>query len=277
MELNSKLKSFLDFTKSIISSQYAKYVDFWLKNATKNEIKGLKVIQSIIKSEGKKRFRHQVLKATTFDLKAAEIEFRKEAMRSNYDREFGMEQLKNISGSAILRFRKLSELAFASILTKEALMYLERWISLKDNEEYQTLMLNGLRGLYSVVKIQQNLPVTQTQESFYWYSEEDQERVKQSNRKFVQTAPNYYKRSRRAVSQSNPAEITFEVPKYDRSISKDRRISGLKGSGDFTSWISNLNTGKVSLYQDSFSTHFSPLRSCHKSDYNTSMAIKVVP
>ncbi|CAG9311875.1 unnamed protein product [Blepharisma stoltei] len=277
MEISPKLTNSLEFAESILLPNYKKYAKHWLANATKNEIKGLKIISYIIKCEGKKRFKRPSMKPRISDLRAAENDIRKESMRSHYDIEFGVEQLKHISGSAILRYRKLSELSFSTILTKEALIYLERWIQLRDSEEYQTLLLNCLRGIYSCIKIQQNLPVTQTQESFYWYSAEDQERVKQSNRNFVQTAPTFYKRSRRALSSINPGDITFEIPAYDRSMSKERKLSGLRGNGDFTSWISNLNTGKVSLYQDSFSTHFSPIRSGRKSDFNTSVIIKVVP
>jgi hypothetical protein len=47
-------------------------------------------------------------------------------------------------------------------------MFIDRWVSLEDDAEYQTLVLATLRSLASVAKIQSNVPTSSSRMFYAW-------------------------------------------------------------------------------------------------------------
>ena len=74
---------------------------------------------------------------------------------SVYSAEFGEEaQHKDSGSSAILKYKKFSEIPVAVMLTDEAKNSLDKWLALGDMQAYQDSVLECLRSLFALIKTQ---------------------------------------------------------------------------------------------------------------------------
>ena len=98
----------------------------------------------------------------SFSYKKAEELFRKGQITSNYSSEFGSVVKESKPQTNIFRYQKCSEVRFLmsynvlilivqtefkNVLTKLAVQFLDNWIELKDEAEFQDLVLICLRSL----------------------------------------------------------------------------------------------------------------------------------
>ena len=84
LEINDELKT---MAFEVLLEEYSQYVNVWLSTATKNEIKGLKVVNAVVKHEGKKRFKPRK-KAETLNSGNSAEQLRKKYMNSYYNSEY---------------------------------------------------------------------------------------------------------------------------------------------------------------------------------------------
>lgn len=145
----------MDTLQKIIQPQYLEHFADWEKFANEKERKGLKLVASIYKHKGLKKFRadppskqlESFQKSNTIDYKKAEELYRKNQITSSYSSEFGSAVKESKPQTNIFRYQKCSETEFKNVLTKLTVQFLDNWIELQDEAEFQDLVLLCLRSL----------------------------------------------------------------------------------------------------------------------------------
>ncbi|OMJ66841.1 hypothetical protein SteCoe_36171 [Stentor coeruleus] len=259
--------------QELVLDEHFPCIPIWLSTATKNEIKGLKVVNAIVKHEGRKKFRPKQIPTESLLQNSADL-LRKKYMKSNYEAEYCQESQNNQQVD-ILKYRQLNELKCTEVLKKLPLAYLKNWLTLKDEPNYQYLMLTFLRGIYSVAKTQTAIPSSSHREYFSWVKNDNTRRnglaSKSVDRKNTQ------KSSSKRTESFSEAKYHYESPKYAEISHRTRGIQALKGNGEITSWVSHLQGVKTSLYQDSFIPLFAKKIIAPKADFNTSIVCRLLP
>lgn len=254
---------------SVLTSKVAPYSDSFLASATKNEIKGLKIISSICKHEGRKKFRPRVSQNdsvldTTLD------NLKKKYLKSNYNSEFCKESGPETD---IFKYKKLNELKCSEVLNGKCLEYVERWLGLKDDIYYQDHLLMFLRGIYSVYKSEESIPTSMHRESYSWVRAH---RASASPNKLVPLSklktPVQSKRSE-SLSLSKPVHN----PSSSRVSPQLQALKALRGNGELTSWISNVHSKHTSQYQETYVPIFHKPSQQTKSNFHTSVVCRLLP
>jgi hypothetical protein len=260
-------------SKLILKAEYLKFFDIWASTATKNELKGLKVIKAILKHQGKKRFKPKKQSEDQDIINTAE-EIRKKYMKSYYKSEYCSNSILNNPETDILKYKNLNELKSSEVLNKDALAQLESWLGLGDDKYYQALMLAFLRGVYSVSRTQAYVPVSSHRDNFNW-------RTSSRNRSVMSTKDSKPVQSLSVKTRAKSIEADLQTKpapiQYNPIGHKLRNLQDLKGNGGITNWISNIPANNTSLYQDSFTTQSLANQKQPKKDLNTSMVFKLIP
>lgn len=260
--------------QELVSEEYFSYIPIWLSTATKNEIKGLKVVSAVVKNEGRKKFRPKQHPTESLLQNGADL-LRKKYMKSNYEAEYCPDSQNNQQAD-ILKYRRLNELKCTEVLKKLPLSYLENWLALKDEPNYQFLMLTFLRAIYSVAKSQTAIPNSSHREYFSWVKNDNTQRNELTS-KSVERKDNQKSSSNRRTESFSDAKKLHESPRYAGISHRARGIQALKGNGEITSWVSHLQGVKTSLYQDSFIPLFAKKIIAPKADFNTSIVCRLLP
>lgn len=266
---NSQLAPFLE---SIVKAYCSKYISTWLQTATNDEIKGLKVVQAIIKHKGQKRFKvHE--KQERFDIDQAKNDVRRRTMTSFYTSHYSSASPSHSHISEILKYKKLSELPYSQILTPTALQLIENWVKLDDDAKFKDLLLTFLQGVNSVCKINGNLPVTSNQDTFQWFSKEEKERMN-----FPVTVRNtkvqFFDRKKSHSLVSEQKDLIPLKTFYEPKFYQDRMVRKMRGSGDFINWVYDQNG---SIYQHSFASRTNKIPTEKAVPANSSTVIRVLP
>lgn len=149
--------------KTIFKPEYHHIIPIWLSNANKNELKGFKVIMTIVNKQGLKRFKPLKTLPVT-EINASRRTLLK--VQSQYSEAFSENVNQKVFQSEILKHVNLSALPISRTLKAEVLMFIERWLGLNDLDHYQSLMLMCLRSFYSVSMVNTSLPISTTREAF---------------------------------------------------------------------------------------------------------------
>lgn len=98
----------------------------------------------------------QVFLSDQIDVHEAQDRLKKKYNTSLYSAEFctSKVQPKEIGETAILSYKKYSELPLAVMLNENAKKCLDTWLALNDLEVYKTAVLQTLRSLFALIKIQ---------------------------------------------------------------------------------------------------------------------------
>lgn len=259
----------------ILQDSAFNHIETWLSTATKNEIKGLKVVFAIVKHEGKKRFRPRAALNDSLLQNSAD-QLRKKYMRSYYKSEYcGVNPLNQETD--ILKYKRINELKCSEVLKPLSLQAIERWLSLKDGTSFQSLMLTFLRGIYSVVKTQMAVPSTSHRENYSWVKQSEIKRntpAAQSVNRDSQAAVSISKRTESMDTRTRPIEKNTSFSPLSHKL---RNQQGLKGNGEITSWISHIPNAHTSLYQDSYIPMYVPRDNATKADFHTSIVFRLLP
>lgn len=264
--------NFIPFLESILKPPCCRFINTWLQTATKDEIKGLKIIQAIVKHKGQKRFKKHE-KQERFDIEQARQDVRRRTMTSFYSSHYGSASPSNHHMSEILKYKRLSELPYSQVLQAGVLSVVENWLKLDDDQKFKDLLLTFLQAMNSVCKINENLPVTSNQDTFQWFSKEEKERmnfpitVKNTKVQFFDR-----KKSHSLVNEMNTTTQirTFYEPKFYQ----ERMVRKMRGSGDFINWVYDQN---ASIYQHSFASKINKVPTEKAVPANSSTVIRVLP
>lgn len=271
MEVKINLKS---IAENLFKPCYYQYIQPWLESATKAEIKGLKVLQSIIKHKGTKRFKPYE-KPKRNDYNTVEADMRHRTMQSYYTSQYSSLSPERTHESEILNYKRFPELKYATVLKDHNISIVEKWIALNDDIQFRDLMIICLQGFNSVCKINENMPVTTTQDNFYWYSKEERSRsnlpisiAKVASPGF-KTTPRTHKSSS-VEMKTQEISRSFIEPKYFQ----DKMIRKMRGSGDFVSWVYDKNS---SMYQNAFASRINNCPAQVSKPLNSSTIIRILP
>lgn len=276
MEEKSHLKP---AAESLFKPCFWQYIEPWLQTATRFEIKGLKVLQAIAKHKGTKRFK-MYEKPQRNDYESAAVDIRRKTMQSYYTTQYSSlspdRNHERTHESEILNFKRLSELKYSSVLKDHILSLAEKWIALGDDIKYRDLIIISLQGFHSVCKINENVPVTTSQDSFYWFSAEERQRNNFPTTTLNMTSKNFKPASKRrnsvSIESKGPLEPmrSFFEPKYYQ----ERMTRKMRGSGDFVTWIYDKNS---SMYQNAFASKINNCPAQVAKPANSSTIIRVLP
>jgi hypothetical protein len=245
MDLNSK-QFHLNLSKLLFKVQIHEHLETWLNSCSPSELKGLKIIGSVVKNKGVKKFRPAQSEKPNI---AKDI--RNRTMTSFYKKDFCQELSPTGNNEDLFKFIKLKDLKYSSILEYETLLYLEKWIELKDDEKFVKMMLECLKGLFSVAGSKKNTFLTTNQANGSKIVEK-----KFSASPSVEVSKKNYERKQNSALRARP------VPSHYKSISKstnlykfqpqfyeNRMKSIMKGTEGILRWIHDKN---ASSYQDTF-------------------------
>ncbi|OMJ77074.1 hypothetical protein SteCoe_23426 [Stentor coeruleus] len=276
MEEKSHLKP---VSETLFKPCYWQYIEPWLQTATKSEIKGLKILQAIAKHKGNKRFKIYE-KPQQNDYESAAVDLRRKTMQSYYTTQYSSlspeRTYERTHESEILNFKRLSELKYSSVLKDHILSLTEKWISLDDDIKYRDLIIITLQGFHSVCKINENVPVTTSQDTFYWFSTEERHRNNFPISTLNMTSRNFKsipkRRNSVGIESKGPLEPmkSFFEPKYFQ----ERMTRKMRGSGDFVTWIYDKN---MSMYQNAFASKINNCPAQVAKPANSSTIIRVLP
>mmetsp|Transcript_24024 Transcript_24024/g.27204 ORF Transcript_24024/g.27204 Transcript_24024/m.27204 type:complete len:380 (+) Transcript_24024:30-1169(+) len=279
---SSKRGKELTILKSIVHPDYHRHMEIWHETATKEERKGLYLVQSIIKHSGKKRFKIQkekkdqyaeILRPTTAeDVKHFAESFTKRGYSSSYGAFFAekdTDKKKMLEkGKCILNYKKLADLTCSQYLSKISLIYIDHWLALGDDEDYKGYVLAFTRSVASAVR-SFNIAVSHSRSEFDWkhkaaFTPHRLDKVKnlvrsKSGTRLFQT---------REIPKIGKIDVS-EMTKKQKSTKSRKEL--LKCSSNFLDGLRAL-TPFESAYQDSFKTYHVHFEEPLRVDYNTSCA-----
>lgn len=198
---------------------------------------------------------------------------------SVYSAEFGGQtQQRDTSETAILKYKKFSEIPLAVILSDEAKTNLDKWLALGDLEIYQESVLQCLRSLFALVKTR-SVAKTSYSNQFQYNKALVAPVERIDKRLFAKTTvptnkgkPKCEEQKVEAPPKEEKAQIAHTTP-VDSSLLKPNAIRGelLKGNGYITA--SCFVPEKVSSYQAQYKNPIGATQ-VHKIkfDTHTSMA-----
>jgi hypothetical protein len=270
----SNSEEFINRACSVIKPQLHSIIPRWLRSASAEEVRGLKVVESIIKHEGKKKFRSQGA-STNLAMSRRSID----SYRTRYNEEYGQLKVKKHT-SDLLKYRKLRELEISSVMRPESIKIIESWLQLEDCMEYQDYVLAFLRSVHSASRVYDKNQVSVNKSSFSWYNPEDFARSKSPQQ------PKSYRLNQPRASEPMPNSVSLPSIKKplnldmmksycDLPSAKKLKEVYMKGSGSFMS-MGNSHSNATS-YQEDFPAHTIEIKRPTKLDYHTSSAIKLLP
>jgi hypothetical protein len=262
-------KSLKSLCHQVLSEKVFPFIETFLSSATKNEIKGLKVVYSIQKHEGLKKFRPRP--AQNDSVLSTVDQLKKKYLKSNYNSEFCKEQGPE---TGIFKYKKLSELKCSEVLSLKTLENIESWLMLKDDFYYQNLVLIFLRGIYSVFRSQEAFPTSSHRECYSWVKAAQ---VGKSQSPLKAPRKIREEKFQQKRSESYVESVVRTKKENFNESPKLRAVRGLKGNGEITSWISNVNSKNTSLYQDTYLPIFHKPNLSGKSDFHTSVVFRLLP
>ncbi|OMJ81059.1 hypothetical protein SteCoe_18566 [Stentor coeruleus] len=270
---SSKKAEIFDIAKRVFKEQYHSVLALWIDSAKSDEIKGLKVINCVIKHKGKKKFRP--LSNSTYSIPKNEEEIRQRTMTSFYKNDFCSEFHQIPTKTHLLEKQKLSEMKYSEILTREALIYLESWLSLKDNHIYLQYLLSCLKGIYSVITIHKGSLTTINRQDYEKFKMQPVLKYRQIYNKTPQkndVKPELRLKDRPHTNSCTPFGNTTGKIFYEPVYYQDRMKRIMKGSGDILKWTYEKN---VSSYQESFMGK--TLTNMVAKPFKSSVVVKLLP
>jgi hypothetical protein len=250
---SQKNQEYLKICKQIFKAFTHEYLVIWLKDCNQNEIKGIKVILAVIKHQGQKKFRPSHLQVIRNEAK----EIRTRTMTSFYTSDYCLESSASPVTCDIFNHAKLSELSYSSVLNYETLIYLQRWIDLKDEPKYQLYLLDALKGLNSVINTNKKTLTTTNDSAFSTFLSKKQ--IK--NTTSVQPAKFNYDRRHLSSLKARPLPDSYKkisqssnLGKFQPMFYENRMKKIMKGTEGLLKWIYDKNE---SNYQENFIGKFS--------------------
>jgi hypothetical protein len=266
-----------DHLRNIVKPEFLPSLASWTSTATRDEVKGLKIMDAICKYKGAKRFR---IKPTTArrvvpSLRELEEQMRRKQLQSTYVAEFAASKPDSLK-PAILRLRKLSDLPCSSVLSSVALRFLETWLELEDDVSYQELVLVSLRSIAATVNASRQA-VSEQKKQFVWI---DPSRGFSPQRVSHVAAPTRSKSSRLTrpqLSSPTKADTSFDSKVFTKEDQDRRKRILIKGSGAITSWV-GAPQHSATAYQDSYVTHITRYHQAPHPDFRTSISLgRLIP
>lgn len=263
----------------ILKPELVKLLATWVQTASREEVKGLKVIAAVYKHKGVKKFRSkpQTAQSDLPTLKEVAAERRKRQLQSTYEAEFSALRVSE-QRSAVLRFRKLSDLPCSTVLNSIALRFLESWVVLGDDIIYQELVLSCLRSLAATVSADRQ-SISEQRKQFVWndptrvFSAHRVDQIAQQLRtKSSATQRPWIRPPTPVIENTDFTSKVFSKEELDR-----RKQALIRGSGAITSWA-GAPIKPVSAYQDTYVTHFIKYHQAPPPDFRTSISVgRLIP
>ncbi|OMJ93660.1 hypothetical protein SteCoe_3359 [Stentor coeruleus] len=233
----SSMTTYIDQAKKIFKPEYHDTISIWIENASKSEIKGLKLTSIVIKKQGLKKFK-PIEKPLQFAVSTKSLY----KFQSHYNEAFGENVTKKVYDSEVLKYVKLSSLPISRTLRPEALMFLERWIEIEPTDFYTNFMLLFLRAFYSVSHINKSVPISTTREIF---SRKKLERISIYGHKTYNENSMIFKLPEIKGTKS------YSVLPIKASLTKDVKSFVNRDHKDMMKWVTGVNPFKT-MYQDDY-------------------------
>lgn len=270
MEPN-KISDYLKICKQIFKASTHEYLETWLKTCNPREIKGIKVIAAVIKHQGQKKFRPSHMQ----DIRNDEKDIRTRTMTSFYKSDYCLDSTINPVTIDIFNYAKLSELSYSDILSYESLIYLQRWINLKDESKYKIYLLEVLKGLYSVINTNKKAYRTSNEVNFSSFLKKKPLERKKS----IEPAKPVFERRQNSTLKQRPLAENYKkisrstnIGTYQPMFYENRMKKIMKGTDGILNWVHDKNE---SHYQETYTGKPSATQIIKPS--LTSTVIKLIP
>jgi hypothetical protein len=263
----------------ILKTELVSSLATWHQTATRDEVKGLKIIAAVYKHKGAKKFRSkpQTSHSELPTLREIAAERRKKQLQSHYEAEFSGSRPSE-SKSAVLRLRKLGDLPCSFVLNSVALKFLESWVLLGDDPKYQELALIALRSMAAVVSADSQA-ISEQKKQFVWndptrgFKAHRVDQVAQQLRSKTSGTQRPWIRPQTPLKE----DMNFSSTSFSRQDLERRKQALIKGSGSIIAG-SAAQFKAVSAYQDTFVTHFVKYQQRPHPDFHTSISLgRLIP
>lgn len=257
------MNNYSELARRIFKPEYHDTIETWLENASKAEIKGLKLTSMVVNKQGLKKFKP--IKKEGIELAMSTKNLYQH--QSHYNEAFGENVTKKVYDSEVLKYVKLTTLPIARTLRPEVLMFLERWLKVEESDYYTNLTLQFIRGFFGVSHVNKSVPISTTREI---YSRKKSERIsKYGHKRFTENDikikfPEIKKSKTQGIIPMK-ATITKDVKDY---VNRDHK--------DMIKWVSGTNPFKT-MYQDEYYMKNLPQTVFTKKDFYVSTSVKLLP
>lgn len=244
----------------IFKDEYHSKIPLWLKNLTKSEIKGLRLATQIIKNQGLKKFHPSKSMYPSVSSKALS------KTQSQYTEAYGENITQKILDSEVFKYITLSSMPISKTLKPEALMFIERWLQLKDEDIYQNYVLGMIKGFFIVTKVNDTGMVSVARES---YSRKKLERIPVFGRK------KWVDEEVKVKLPEIKAAKSVEMVKMKTCLNEIKEVV-CRDHKEIMKWVSGNNPFKT-VYQDQFHPKTLQILPYKKKDFYTSTSVKLLP
>jgi hypothetical protein len=238
---------------SVTKPELHSFLKEWLASASKQEMRGLLLIQAIWKHKGHKKFKPRT------QVSLPKLNRRR---ASTYQEEF--------AGLSAIQYKEShlnwKDVPACTVLTAPALAVLEQWATLDDDRYYSDLVLASLRGMAAASSCY-SPPVTEKAAKFVWNSGLHKQKTLDSRKRSSSQTT-----MRPWVPQVKPAvPLLLESPTF-----KVQKYPWMKGNGNLLAWPGS--TKAASLYQETFTSHFNRSRLSPVPRFASSVALtRMIP
>jgi hypothetical protein len=259
--------------QQLLKPEFHQPLATWHNSASRDELKGLRVILSICNSKGQRRFKSKVSPPRSDEptLEEVDVKRHKRRFESAYESQFTAPR-EMAKKPSVFKYSSLHELPCSAILTNDALKYLQSWLGLKDDESYQEAVLVCLRSMAAMLSLSRQA-MSENKQQFAW---------KKPSRRLRAFNPTLALRQLRSKTSTmrpvmkpqaaNKVNLSMEVKGITKEdIDKRKRVL-MRGSGKITSGL-GIPMNPLSSYQDTYVTHFTRYHQPKPRDFYTSISV----
>ena len=207
-------------------------------------------------------------------LGSVESELKKRQFVSTYETEYSIN--KSSRNTNIFDYKKLEDMPCSNILNNVAIMFIQNWLDLKDDQVYQDYVLQCLRSIHAVINSSSGL-VSENHKNYIWNDPSKNysvHRIDQQASYFLgvrsQSANKPWVRPNAVEHVDKNGINAVMFTKEDLMKQKQNLI---KGSGVIGKWVVAPANPHVSSYQDTYVTHFNKYQKIQPPDFQTSISV----
>jgi len=242
----------------------------WYRTTSEENRKGIKVLASVLKHRGKKKFKkraqnsisdYQTIEPHNMSLQ----DYRKHIVRNSYKSSYGdffNSSNAKSSRESVLNYQKYSDMKCTSILVDEAKVCLNKWQELDDDEYYKKLIMSCLCSLLTFIKSSMPSESVHNRQSFQNINASQRIKVERYD-KLIDRVRMSVKKGNRDLSFDRNSRTKPTTPLFRVSSEVAKRISTkvdpkkvkqiqLRGKGNFISLFQKNGKSKLTTYQNFF-------------------------
>lgn len=256
LKVHPTCKEKFAFAESCFAPSVLPYFEFWLHQAEPNELRGFKLLQLIFKDNGTK-----IVRTRGSSIGPRDSPMGRTNVSNFYFNLTQSMKLNKVDKEAVAS-QGIKLMPCSRILKPSALQLIQSWLTLENPEESVYAVIECLRGIYSAVRIQTDLPDHKNRRNYSKFN-------------FSVSVDPPVERPRTSASSAGKG---YRQVTTDKRYSTAKKMQFLKGAGNLTNWVSTTQAYGKSNYQEQYVTqNMSGARPSTHFGTRTSTAVTICP